>query len=175
MLKNAYFETDNDKINSLIEDELKAGNANNFFLGGGFNYGTLWVHDSTFNGKSCVSVTENGRIIGFMSADYRYYKKKIQSCVFIKFKERCLVGDSELFRKDINEFFESLLADERFNLVEFEVCEGNRASEKNGLYREWVSKYNGRVIRLEDYCCDINGNVKDMDLFLFYRKDREGR
>lgn len=175
MLKNAYFETDNDKINTLIEDEIKAGNADHFFLGGGFNYGTSFIHDSTFNGKSYVSVTDNGRIIGFMSADYSYHKKRIQDCVFIKFKEKCLVEDSETFRKDINEFFKSLLDDERYNLVTFEACEGNRASEKNGLYREWVSKYNGRVIKLEDYCCDINGNIKNMELFLFYRKDREDK
>lgn len=175
MLKNAYFETDNDRIASLIEDELNVGNADYFFLGGGVNYETNWIHNSTFNGKSCVSVTENGRIIGFMSADYNYLKKKIQSCVFIKFKEKCIAGDSETFRKDINEFFKSLLDDKRYNLVTFEVCEGNRASEENGLYREWVSKYNGKVIRLEDYCCDINNNIKDMELFLFYRKDREDK
>lgn len=175
MLKDAYFETDNDTIVSLVGDELKAGNADNFFLGGGFNYDTQFIHRSTFGGRSCVSVADDGRIIGFMCADYSHYKERIYDCAFIKFKEKCIDGDSEIFRKDVNEFFKSLLEDKRFNLIEFEVCEGNRASEDGGLYREWLNKYNGRVVRLEDYCCDIKGNIKHMDLFLFYRKDREGK
>jgi hypothetical protein len=138
MLKPAYFYTNKEELDKLIYDENC------------YDYLTLTYYDD-FNQVEIssddwvkiqrVSMSEDGRVLGFFSAGWSNIHENVNNLYLVKFKSKFINDeDKETARQDLEEFIEMLINDPKFRFVKFCSLESNPACR---LYDSWIEKYGG--------------------------------
>ena len=151
MLKPAYFYTNKDEIDRLIYDENC------------YEKLTLQYHDDFDQVEISsddwvkiqrVSVSKDGRILGFFSAGWSNLHERVNNLYLVKFKSKFEMGDDkEIAKQDLEDFIEMLIKDPKFRYVQFCALEENPACR---LYDRWLEKYGGykntyyKAVKLKD-------------------------
>ena len=151
MLKPAYFYTTKEELDRLIYEENC------------YEKLTLQYHDDFDQVEMSsddwvkiqrVSVSEDGRILGFFSAGWSNLHERVSNLYLVKFKSKFEMGnDKEIAKQDLEYFIEMLIKDPKFRYVQFCALEENPACR---LYDSWLDKYGGyknvyeKAVKLKD-------------------------
>ena len=165
MLKPAYFYTNKDELDRLIYDENC------------YEYITLVNYDD-FNQVEIssddwakiqrVSVSKDGRILGFFSAGWSERNEKVNNLYLIKFKSKFInEDDKETARQDLEDYIEMLINDPKFRYIQFVALGENPA---NRLYKSWVDKYGGKVYNYEKSVKLKDGKFHNTNDYIIYCK-----
>ena len=144
MLKPAYFYTNKDELDRLIYDEncyeyLTLVNYDDF--------DQVEISKDDWIKIQRVSISKDGRILGFFSAGWSERNEKVNNLYLIKFKSKFTNDeDKETARQDLEDYIEMLINDHKFRYIQFCALEENPA---NRLYRSWIDKYGGKVYKYE--------------------------
>lgn len=138
MLKPAYFYTTKEELDRLIYEENC------------YEKLTLQYHDDFDQVEMSsddwvkiqrVSMSEDGRILGFFSAGWSNLHERVSNLYLVKFKSKFEMGnDKEIAKQDLEDFIEMLIKDPKFRYVQFCALEENPACR---LYDSWLEKYGG--------------------------------
>ena len=151
MLKPAYFYTTKEELDKLIYEENC------------YEKLTLQYHDDFDQVEMSsddwvkiqrVSMSEDGRILGFFSAGWSNLHEIVSNLYLVKFKSKFEMGnDKETAKQDLEDFIEMLIKDPKFRYVQFCALEENTACR---LYDRWLEKYGGykrvyqKAVKLKD-------------------------
>lgn len=151
MLKPAYFYTTKEELDKLIYEENC------------YEKLTLQYHDDFDQVEMSsddwvkiqrVSMSEDGRILGFFSAGWSNLHERVSNLYLVKFKSKFEMGnDKEIAKQDLEDFIEMLIKDPKFRYVQFCALEENPACR---LYDRWLDKYGGyknmyyKAVKLKD-------------------------
>jgi len=151
MLKPAYFYTKKEELDRLIYEENC------------YEKLTLQYHDDFDQVEMSsddwvkiqrVSMSEDGRILGFFSAGWSNLHERVSNLYLVKFKSKFEMGnDKEIAKQDLEDFIEMLIKDPKFRYVQFCALESNPACR---LYDRWLDKYGGykrvyeKAVKLKD-------------------------
>ena len=151
MLKPAYFYTTKEELDKLIYEENC------------YEKLTLQYHDDFDQVEISsddwvkiqrVSMSEDGRILGFFSAGWSNLHERVSNLYLVKFKSNFEMGnDKETAKQDLEDFIEMLIKDPKFRYVQFCALEENPACR---LYDSWMEKYGGyknvyeKAVKLKD-------------------------
>lgn len=169
MLKPAYFYTNKDEIDRLIYDENC------------YEYLTLTYYDdfdqvdisqNDWDKIQRVSVSYDGRILGFFSAGWSNTHEKVSNLYLIKFKSkfgdtRFDDSDKNIAKQDLEDYIEMLINDPKFRYIQFCALAENPA---NRLYKSWVDKYGGKVYEYEKSVKLKDGKFHDTNEYILYCK-----
>ena len=155
MLKPAYFYTTKEELDRLIYEENC------------YEKLTLQYHDDFDQVEMSsddwikiqrVSMSEDGRILGFFSAGWSNLHERVSNLYLVKFKSK--FGDSRfddsdknIAKQDLEDYIEMLINDPKFRYVQFCALEENPACR---LYDSWLDKYGGyknvyeKAVKLKD-------------------------
>ena len=151
MLKPAYFYTTKEELDRLIYEENC------------YEKLTLQYHDDFDQVEISsddwikiqrISMSEDGRILGFFSAGWSNLHERVSNLYLVKFKSKFEMGnDKEIAKQDLEYFIEMLIKDPKFRYVQFCALEENPACR---LYDRWLEKYGGykrvyeKAVKLKD-------------------------
>ena len=151
MLKPAYFYTTKEELDKLIYEENC------------YEKLTLQYHDDFDQVEMSsddwvkiqrVSMSEDGRILGFFSAGWSNLHERVSNLYLVKFKSKFeMCNDKEIAKQDLEDFIEMLIKDPKFRYVQFCALEENPACR---LYDRWLDKYGGykrvyeKAVKLKD-------------------------
>ena len=151
MLKPAYFYTTKEELDKLIYEENC------------YEKLTLQYHDDFDQVEMSsddwvkiqrVSMSKDGRILGFFSAGWSNLHERVSNLYLVKFKSKFEMGnDKETAKQDLEDFIEMLIKDPKFRYVQFCALEENPACR---LYDSWLDKYGGyknvyeKAVKLKD-------------------------
>ena len=151
MLKPAYFHTTKEELDRLIYEEdcyekLSLQNYDDF--------NQVEMSSDDWIKIQRVSVSKDGRILGFFSAGWSNLHERVNNLYLVKFKSKFEMGnDKEIAKQDLEDFIEMLIKDPKFRYVQFCALEENPACR---LYDSWLDKYGGykrvyeKAIKLKD-------------------------
>ena len=138
MLKPAYFHTTKEELDRLIYEEncyekLTLQNYDDF--------NQVEISSDDWVKIQRVSMSEDGRILGFFSAGWSNVHERVNNLYLVKFKSKFEMGnDKDIAKQDLEDFIEMLIKDPKFRYVQFVALEENPACR---LYDSWVDKYGG--------------------------------
>ena len=151
MLKPAYFHTTKEELDRLIYEEdcyekLSLQNYDDF--------NQVEISSDDWVKIQRVSVSKDGRILGFFSAGWSNLHERVNNLYLVKFKSKFEMGnDKQIAKQDLEDFIETLIKDPKFRYVQFCALEENPACR---LYDSWLYKYGGyknvyqKAVKLKD-------------------------
>ena len=139
MLKPAFYYKE--QIQKLYENIILDDAYLYYFNNGytSFNY-TDDIADSDWATINRVSINEDGKIFGLLSASVSRDSYTIDSLAFINFNMKAV---SLTFARDMQRFFHELLVVKGFHRVKFNVTIGNPAEY---LYDEFITRVGGSIV-----------------------------
>ncbi len=141
-----------------FEEKYKFHNQSNYF---DFD---ISLETNTWNKIQFVSVDQNDKIIGFLSASIDRGDEVVRSLLVINFCEINYV-----FSKDFYTFLDDLFTKFNFRKVKFSVVVGNPAEE---MYDKYIKKYGGSVIGVAKKDVRLQDNkYYDCKLYEIFRED----
>ena len=144
MLKPAYFYTNKDELDRLIYDE----NCYEYITLVNYDdFDQVEISSDDWAKIQRVSVSKDGRILGFFSAGWSNVHERVNNLYLVKFKSKFEMGnDKDIARQDLEDYIEMLINDSKFRYIQFVALEENPA---NKLYHDWIRKYGGKIYEYE--------------------------
>ena len=151
MLKPAYFHTTKEELDRLIYEE---NCYEKLTLQHYDDFNQVEISSDDWIKIQRVSVSKDGRILGFFSAGRSNLHERVSNLYLVKFKSKFEMGnDKEIAKQDLEDFIEMLIKDPKFRYVQFCALEENPACR---LYDSWLYKYGGyknvyeKAVKLKD-------------------------
>ena len=151
MLKPAYFHTTKEELDRLIYEE---NCYEKLTLQHYDDFNQVEISSDDWVKIQRVSVSQDGRILGFFSAGWSNVHERVSNLYLVKFKSKFEMGDDkEIAKQDLEDFIEMLIKDPKFRYVQFCALEENPACR---LYDSWLDKYGGyknvyeKAVKLKD-------------------------
>ncbi|MBQ8731730.1 MAG: hypothetical protein IJY82_02750 [Oscillospiraceae bacterium] len=134
-----------------------------------YNYHSYWsydiaVSDSSWDNLDMVSLSPEGRVLGFFRAAIKRETFSVHQLYIINFGE-----PNPIFSRDMSRFLKELFTRHNFRKVEFSVICGNPAEK---LFDKLCERYDGRIVgtkRLSILLSD--GQYYDEKWYEFFGED----
>ena len=161
MLIRAYDNATTEIINNLIND----GDYKYLHLAPYKEYKQVEIKDDEIDTIQRISVDNEGRILGYFSANINQWRKAITSTYFVKFSYLDYYDD-DIADKDFKQFVDMIMNHPIYKIVEFASVKENPANE---IYEKIMKQYNGERFLLTNSVILLDGKRYDVWQYYFDR------